>query len=345
MKKSLKISLVVAGILAFVIFVPPVFMSSQYNASSSIVIKSSAYNVFPYFADLRNWEKWSPWKEKDPNIKYEYSDNSYGAGSTVKWESKNEQLGSGKIKTVQFKKFHHINYELEMIKPSQLKSGGQLMVEKINNQQVKVTWTNIGKLSYPFGRWINVFMNFKKMIEKDLGHGLEKMKTIVESGPQKILPALHPETIQLPEQHIFSVMHETVRNAEIGSKTRESYEAILRTMKDKGIEQVEQPPICIFYKHTNVTSRMRPGIFVPGCAGIVLNNGVECIPLYGDKVLRFAYYGEYTNMESTYDAIDIYIEENKISKKRDYTWEAYVASPGTDKDSTKWMTYIYVPIR
>lgn len=344
MKKFLKISGIVIGMLALIIFVPPIFMPSSYTASSSIIIESSTYNVFPYVADLRNWEKWSPWKEKDTTTQYKYSDNSFGAGATMEWDSKNDELGTGKMTTVQFKKFHHINYKLEFVKPFESTSGGQLIVNKLNDKQVKVTWTNTGKLKWPLDRWFNAVMSFKKMLEKDFAKGLNKLKTVVESQPQKTLPEVNPETIEFPDIHIFSIMYETILNADISAKIGESYQKILKTIEEKQIVKKNEPPVCLFYSHNKVTSKIRPGIIVPGCS-VVLTNGVECVPLKAGKVLRIAYHGDYNNMESTYDAIDFYLEDNKLNKRENYTWESYITDPVAEPDTSKWITYIYVPIK
>ncbi len=345
MNKSLKRIIIVLGSIVLIVMVPPIFMPSKYTAESTIIIKSTPYNVFPYFADLRNWEKWSPWKQKDTSTAYTYSANSFGAGSTMEWDSKNDELGTGKLTTVQFKKFHHINYQLSFIKPFESTSGGQIIAEKLSDTEVKVTWTNTAKLRYPIDRWFNAFMSFEKMIEKDFSQGLTNLKTVVESNPQRILPAVKPSTIQLKEQYLFSILHDNVAYNQIGNKIGESYHAILTTMSQKGMEPMEQPPICLYYKFSRESTKMRPALFVAGCLNVSLSNGIECVPLYGDKVLQFEYMGPYGKMESTYDAIDIYIEENKLNRKRDYFWEEYVTDPGLEPDSNKWVTNIYVPIR
>lgn len=343
MKKILKITGIIIASLAFLVMVPPIFMASSYTASSSIVINSTQYNVFGHFADLRKWEKWSPWKVKDTTTKYIYSKNTYGAGSTMEWDSKNEELGTGKLTTVQFKKFHHIHYKLEFIKPFQSKSTGDFIVEKLNSKQVKATWTDKGNLKWPFTRWFNTFMNFKKMIEKDFSQGLENLKVLAEKDPQNKLPTLNPEKMILPNQLIFSIMFETVLNTQISEKIGQSYSTILKAIEANKAISIKEPPVCLFYSHNRLTSKMRPGIMVQGC--MPLKGDVECIPLKEGNVLRFAYYGGYTNLEPTYDAIDVYLEENKLIKRENYSWESYVTDPSIELDSTKWLTYIFVPIK
>lgn len=319
-------------------------MPSSYTAVATITVKTDPYNAFQYFADLKQWEKWSPWKEKDPATPYKYSENTYGAGSFMAWESNHKELGTGKITTVQFKKFHHINYELAMIKPFKSKSGGEFMVEKISDSESKVTWTNKGKLSYPFDRWFNAFMNFERMLEKDFNHGLENFKKVVESSPQIMLPAVKPVTMELDDMIIFSIMHETIRNSDISEKIGEDYKTISNTIQRTGaIAKADEPPINLIYHHNRVTTRMRPGLVVQGC--VPMQGDVECISLRKGRVLRFTYLGGYHSMEPTYDAIDIYLEENKIKKRENYSWEQYITDPITEPDSLKWLTYIYVPIK
>src|SRR5687767_8674267 len=104
MKKWLKVSGITLGLLALIILVPPMFMASTYSVSTSIEVQSTPYNVFPYFADLKNWKQWSPWVEKDTTANYRFSKNTFGAGSTMSWVSKNKEVGTGSFTTVQFKK-------------------------------------------------------------------------------------------------------------------------------------------------------------------------------------------------------------------------------------------------
>jgi len=59
--------------------------------------KNVAFNIVN---DLNNWEKWSPWMDKDPEIKITYSDQKAGVGSSYTW-SGNDQVSSGKMENVE----------------------------------------------------------------------------------------------------------------------------------------------------------------------------------------------------------------------------------------------------
>lgn len=344
MKKNIKRIGIILGLLAAIILVPPLFMPSTYMAESTIIVKTDPYNAFQYFADLKKWELWSPWKEKDPAIQYSYSENTYGAGAFMSWQSSQKELGVNKITTVQFKKFGYINYELMMKEPYKSKSNGEFKVEKMNDTECKITWNNKGRLQYPFGRWFNAFAGIQKMLEKDFSRGLTNFKKVVESTPAIKLPALNPVTMEMDDLIIFSVMHETLRNSEISSKIAEDYQTITKTIERSGaIIKPNEPPLCLFYHHNRISTRMRPGIAVQGC--VPMQGDVECISLRKGRTLRFTYLGSYQDMELTYDAIDIYLEENKIKKRENYTWEQYITDPMLEPDSTQWLTYIYVPIK
>ncbi len=48
-------------------------------------------------ADLRNWERWSPWHKLDPKMQITYSTPSAGQGAWYSWTSDNDQVGNGKL--------------------------------------------------------------------------------------------------------------------------------------------------------------------------------------------------------------------------------------------------------
>ena len=50
------------------------------------LIQAPPQVVFGYINDYRKFNQWSPWFERDPEAKYEYSGPT-GVGSKMHWES------------------------------------------------------------------------------------------------------------------------------------------------------------------------------------------------------------------------------------------------------------------
>ena len=62
-----------------------------------------------------------------------------------------------------------------------------------------------------------------------------------------------------------------------------------------------------------------------------------------DGNVLFAKHTGGLNSGPTHYAIDDYIKDFNL-KIKDYIWETYLYNPETDKDTTKYVTFIYYPI-
>src|SRR5689334_13758627 len=66
------------------------------TVSRSIEIAAPVETIFPIVSDLRRFNEWSPWFERDPEAKYTFTGPVDGVGQTLNWTSKKPEVGSGK---------------------------------------------------------------------------------------------------------------------------------------------------------------------------------------------------------------------------------------------------------
>jgi effector-binding domain-containing protein len=64
---------------------------------------------------------------------------------------------------------------------------------------------------------------------------------------------------------------------------------------------------------------------------------------HGGKAVKCIYMGPYDQTEKAHEAIGKYIEEKNLAMAG-APWEVYVTDPGTEPDSTKWVTHVYYPV-
>ena len=72
--------LVFSGGVALLILVIGVFLPSRANIEREITIDANPATVFSLLNDFGQVNKWSPWLERDPNVRYSVSGPGRGDG-------------------------------------------------------------------------------------------------------------------------------------------------------------------------------------------------------------------------------------------------------------------------
>ncbi len=146
------------------------------NVERSIKIEAASSEIYPLVNNLKNWEKWSSWYEKEPTMKLSYGDKTEGKGSIYAWDGENSGKGSLEI--------------LEAVSNKQIKtklkfdgfdgaSYGQWDFNESGNQ-TEVIWGMKGD-DLPFMlRGMMLVMNQKTKMVADFDRGLANLKKLVE---------------------------------------------------------------------------------------------------------------------------------------------------------------------
>lgn len=175
--KFLRILLIVVGVLALIVLVPPLFMTSTYTVTRATTIKAPAEKIFKLVTDTKEWEKWQPWKPQDPKATYTYSDQTAGTGAWMAW--KGEVVGEGKLTFTEQVASVRAMYELKMADFPASQGGMEL---KETPAGTEVVWTDRGVLAYPMGRWFGALSGgLDNMIGPDFEKGLASIKQLAEA--------------------------------------------------------------------------------------------------------------------------------------------------------------------
>ena len=95
----LKVLAIIAGCLGFFIVAVLVYAATRpdtFRVARSTVIKASPDKIFPLINDYRQWTAWSPYENKDPQMKRTYGGTTAGKGATYAWEG-NGNVGAGNM--------------------------------------------------------------------------------------------------------------------------------------------------------------------------------------------------------------------------------------------------------
>lgn len=171
------LALYIVLVLVVLVIILALIAPKSYNVNRSIVINKPLPHVFSYLKYLKNQDNWSPWAEKDPNMKKTFTGTDGEIGFVSSWIG-NKDVGEGEQEITGIEENKVINSQLRFLKPFKSTSDAYLTVDK-DGENTKVTWGFAGKNKFPMSIMM-LFMNMDKMIGKDFEYGLNKLKGILE---------------------------------------------------------------------------------------------------------------------------------------------------------------------
>jgi len=149
----------------------------SFTVERSIRVNAPATSVFPRLNDFREWDNWSPWAKKDPDMQHSISGSETGVGSIYEW-SGNREVGQGRMEITESTPASHLRIKLDFLKPFEAHNIAEFELEQ-HQQESEVRWTLSGPNSF-MAKIISVFASMDKMVGKDFEQGLSNLKTLVE---------------------------------------------------------------------------------------------------------------------------------------------------------------------
>lgn len=127
--------------------------------------------------DFRNWVRWSPWEEKDPQLERTYSGADSGTGAIYSWKG-NKQVGSGRMEITSSEP-ERIELDLEFFEPFQ-SSSKTVFTFTPGPSGTRVAWTMSGNRGVLMGVAGKLFVD--RALGKDFDRGLAKLKSAAEQS-------------------------------------------------------------------------------------------------------------------------------------------------------------------
>ncbi len=171
------LSLIAAAIVILLVVIAMQPATFQVERATEIPAPPSA--VFPQVNNLRQWEAWSPWAKKDPNMKTTYSGPESGIGASYAW-SGDRNVGEGRMEITEIQPNEHVGMRLEFLKPMKATNTVDFIFEPVG-ANTRVAWKMHGTNNF-MGKAFGLFMDMDKMIGGDFEQGLATMKAVVQDG-------------------------------------------------------------------------------------------------------------------------------------------------------------------
>lgn len=149
----------------------------QFRVQRSTAIKAPPEKIFPLINDFKAWTAWSPYENKDPDMRRTYSAMTSGKGATYVWDG-NGNVGAGDMLITDAPAPSKVALDLNMTKPMTAHNQVEFTLVPAGDTTT-VTWMMRGESPY-FAKIIHVFFNMDKMVGGDFEAGLAKLKSAAE---------------------------------------------------------------------------------------------------------------------------------------------------------------------
>jgi uncharacterized protein YndB with AHSA1/START domain len=73
--------------------------SSEFEVTRDTTVDAPPQEVYELLADFRQWRRWSPWEDIDPQLWRSYSGADSGVGAVYEW-SGNRKAGAGRMEII-----------------------------------------------------------------------------------------------------------------------------------------------------------------------------------------------------------------------------------------------------
>lgn len=170
-------NIVIALLTLVVVFVGVAFLlPREVTVSRQALINAPPEKVFSYVNDLRKFNEWSPWEQKDPQMKQTFTGPDAGVGQKVVWESDHKEVGSGSQEIVESTSPNHVKTALDF---GDMGSASATFDLEGFDGGTRITWgfaTDTG--NNPMMRWMGLM--FDSWVGAEYEKGLANLKALAE---------------------------------------------------------------------------------------------------------------------------------------------------------------------
>lgn len=336
--RALKTILIIVAALAGLWLIISLFSPPGTNVVRTTTIKAQPATIYTYISKLKNMDEWGVWHNMDKNAVYTSEGEDGTVGFRTSWNGDTVMQGSQTITALEPDK--SVKTDLAF---------GDFLVSKVSldlapkNDSTEVTWSLTNDIPFQW-RAIMMFMGMGSGIEKDFDTGLANLKTICESKQAEADKAKAAEpsyAVAVSEwpAKLWVGKREVVKWSDMKDFYTKHFGEGMAAVGKAGVPPAGAPSGVYFeWNEKEMTADMIAAIPVAMDAKAKLK-GLDMYESPASKALTIDYYGGYSNMMAPHTAMDAYIKANNYTHHSNVI-EEYLTDPGSEPDSTKWLTRI-----
>jgi effector-binding domain-containing protein len=313
----------------------------------SIKVEAPQAQVFALVNSFRRFDQWSPWADKDPQLKTQLSGPAYGVGAHYEWQG-NAAVGSGSQEIVSSTPNSQVKTRLSFAGFDQ-PSIASFDIEA-DGPITRVSWSLDIKLgANPIGHYFGMLMD--RQIGPDYERGLARLKALLEKGSKTDFSMLEAALVETtPQTYAYVSGSSSTDTDAIGRALGAAYGKVGVFMGSSGLKQA-QAPIAVTRRWDAEAKVYDFDAGIPvdradAQAPATLNgkpNEVKIAQTYAGAALKVDHHGSYKELAKTYALIDEYKAAYAL-QDNGAPWEQYVSDPGKTPEA-QLLTEIYVPVK
>ncbi|MDQ3017145.1 MAG: SRPBCC family protein [Bacteroidota bacterium] len=331
--KVLKVILFVLLALVGIVIVMGLIGPKTYKVERSAVITASPEAVWPHVSSIRKQSEWSPFIEADTTMVIEYYGNDGEVGSGSKWTGKD---GKGEQTIMALDPNKSVNTHLKFIMPWGTSESDAYLNLEPDAGGTKVTWGFGGNNDF-IGRIFSSLMSLDKVVGPMYEDGLAKLQTIVASAPRSMAMTYDVTPGQYAGGTYLGIKDD-VKIPELTNFYTKNFASLMGGVQKAGIKTITQP-LGIYYTWDLEKMMTNMAAAVGVTPDTKAPAGLEKLTVAPGKSLTITYKGGYNGMGDAHNAMDKYIQSNKLEHIAPVI-EEYVLGPAMETDSNKWVTTI-----
>jgi hypothetical protein len=173
----LKKIVIALAVLIAIVLIYAATKPDTFRVERSAVMNAAPEKVFAQLNDLHNWQAWSTWERKDPNMKKTFSGAASGVGAVYGWEG-NKDVGKGSMAIAESSLNQKVQIKLDFIEPFEGHNIADLVLQP-EGVGTRVVWSMYGPSPF-VAKVMGLLFDMDKMIGNDFEDSLANLKQVVE---------------------------------------------------------------------------------------------------------------------------------------------------------------------
>lgn len=312
---------------------------NSFKVTRTRTIKAPSAVIYNNIIDYKNWESWSSWAEKDPEMKITLSEKSKGIDGSYSWEDKD---GIGTMKTTDAVLNKSVQQEMQF---ADFPISDVNWTLKANEDgSTDVTWSISGN-NLPFS--FKAFAAFTGGMEKQIGphyeRSLEKLDSLVVASMKVYNVTVNGITNHSGGYYLYNTT--SCKINELASKMTEMMPKIDEYVMKNNITMAGAP-FTNYHKWDMENNAVIFSCCVPTTEKVITaDSDILTGQLQPFKAVKTTLKGDYTNLQEAWEAADKYIKENGLEQiETGPTIETYISDPMLTPNPADWITEIYIAV-
>lgn len=313
---------------------------NSFQVTRERTIDAPASVVYNNLIDYKKWPAWSPWIEREPDMKLEFPENTSGVGGSYSWEGKD---GGGSLRTVATEPNESITQEIQFddYEPSNV----VWKLEPDENGKTKVTWEmNSDKVPFMFKGYAAFTGGFDNMIGPDFERGLELLDSVSVADTKK-----YSIDVQGITQHGGGYYIYTSASTKISSIEEKMTEMMTKVVNYAMSNNIAMAgaPFTSFLTWDEENNTTTFSACVPTTDRVITTNDeIVTGQMEPFKAVKTVLKGDYDNLKEAWEKAMAYIPANGLEfAESGPMLEVYLTDPSQEPNPANWVTEIYIAVK